>query len=157
VVDAVPEREVTRISPVDVKDLRVGVPVSVPVGGGQADDDLGPGGDYRITDLYRFGRVTEGRVRDRRVVAQELLDGRRDLAGVRAQPRQLCRVAQQGDDAVAEQAGGGVVSGRCSGTFDEVFDLVQGCAYRLLAAPVAVAHEHVLSQPRGEGQPDDLE
>ncbi len=45
-VDAVPEREVTRISPVDVEDLRVGVPVSVPVGGGQADDDLGPGGDY---------------------------------------------------------------------------------------------------------------
>jgi hypothetical protein len=44
VVDAVPEREVTRISPVDVDDLRVGLSVSIPVGGGQADDDLSHGG-----------------------------------------------------------------------------------------------------------------
>src|SRR5260370_41415217 len=45
----------------------------------------------------------------------------------------------------------------CPGGFGEVLDPAQGRPHRLLAAPVTVAHEHVLGEPGGEGQPDDLE
>jgi hypothetical protein len=71
----------------------------------------GPGGDCHVADLCRLGRVAERGVGDRCVVPQELLDRRPDQAGVRAQPRELLGVAEQGDDAVADQAGGRVMSG----------------------------------------------
>ena len=50
-------------------------------------------------------------MRDRCVVTEELLDGLGDLGGVGAELGQLLRVAEQGDDAVADEAGGGVVTG----------------------------------------------
>ena len=50
-------------------------------------------------------------MRDRRVEAQELLQRRRQPSGIVAQQRQLIRIAEQGDDAVADEAGGRVVTG----------------------------------------------
>ena len=50
-------------------------------------------------------------MRDRRVEAQELLQRRRQPFGIVTQQRQLIRVAEQGDDAVADEAGGRVVTG----------------------------------------------
>src|SRR6266568_4838507 len=43
------------------------------------------------------------------------------------------------------------------GAFGEAFDPAQGRPHRLLAPPVTVAHEHVLGEPGGQGQTNDVE
>jgi hypothetical protein len=71
------------------------MPVGVPVGGRQADDDLGADGDCRVADLHRLDRVAECRVGNGGVVAEALLDGRGDFGGVGSELGELLGVAQQ--------------------------------------------------------------
>ena len=111
VMDAVTEREVTGLIPVEVELLGAGVSVRVPVRRGQADDDLFTGGDRHATESERRRRVAKRRMRDRCVVAQELIHGFGDPRGVGAELGELSRVAEQGDEAVADEAGGCVVTG----------------------------------------------
>ena len=96
---------------VEVEHLGIGVGLLVVVRRGQADDDLGSGGDRHAAQLDRLDGVPERRVGDRCVEAEELLQRRLQSFGVVAQQRQLIRVAEQRDDAVADEAGRRVVSG----------------------------------------------
>src|SRR5204863_9301399 len=56
------------------------------------------------TDVDRLERVPERRMRDRRVVAEELLDRVRHGRRVGAKPGQLFGMAEESDDAVPEEA-----------------------------------------------------
>src|SRR5262249_54807994 len=91
-VDTVAEGEVTDVRPVDVERLGLRVPLLVPVGRRQRDDHLGPGRDRRAAQLHLLDRVAERRVRNGRVVTQQLLHGAGDPARVGSQARQLVRV-----------------------------------------------------------------
>ena len=111
VVDAVAEGEVPAVGAVDVERLRVAVARVIPVRRRQRHDDLREGGDDDPAEQDLLGRVAEGRVRHRRVEAHALLDRPRHEVGVGHEGVALLGVAQQGDGPVADQAGGGVVSG----------------------------------------------
>jgi len=110
-VDAVAEGQVTGVGPGDVEGFRVGVPGRVPVGCGQRDDHLGEGGDDGLAEGDVLGGVPERGVRDRCVPAQDFLDRVRYLSRVGDERVALFRVQQQGDRAVADQAGRRVVPG----------------------------------------------
>ena len=105
------EGEVADVRAVDVQRLRLGVPRLVVVGGGQRDDHLAAGGDRRAGDLHRLDGVAERRVGHRGVVAEELLHGGGDAVGLGPEQGELVGVAEQGDDAVADEAGRRVVAG----------------------------------------------
>ena len=111
VMDAVPEGEMADARTVDVEHLGIVVGVLVAVRRRQADDDLGAGRNRHAAQFDRFDGVSKRRVRDRRVEAQELLQRRLEPFGIATQQRQLTRVAEQGDDAVADEARGRVVTG----------------------------------------------
>ena len=111
VMDAMPEGEVTGLIPVEVERLGARVSVRVTVRGGQADDDLRTGGDRHATECERRCCVSKRRMRHRCVVAEEFLHGLWELGGVGAELCQLDGVAEQGDEAVADEAGGCVVTG----------------------------------------------
>ncbi len=70
-----------------------------------------PAGIVTPAEGHGLDRVTERRVGNGRVEAEQLLDGRGDLVGVAPELGELGRVAEEGDDAVADEAGGGVVAG----------------------------------------------
>ena len=110
-MDAVPEGEVAGTRPPDVERFGILVDLLVAIGRRQADDHLGPCGNRHTAQLDRLDGVSERRVRDRRVEAQELLQGRRQTFRMVTQRRQLRRIAEQGDDAVADEAGGRVMTG----------------------------------------------
>ena len=110
-VDAVPEGEVAGRARSMSSDSASAYRSVVAVGGGQQMITWAPAGIVTPADGHRLGRVPEGRVGHRRVEAQELLDGRGDLGGIGAQPAELVGVAEQRDDAVADEAGRRVVPG----------------------------------------------
>ena len=127
-VDAVAESQVTIPSSGQVELVGSVDVVGVTVGGGQVDDDLGAGRDGGVTDLERLGGPAEGRVGDGRVVADELLDGAGPDVRVGPEPAELVGVGEQRHHGVADEAGGGVVTGD-----DELED---GGAQLLLGEPV---------------------
>ena len=110
-MDAVSEGEMAGARPFDVEHLGIVVDTLVAIRRRQADDDLGPGRNRHAAQFDRFDGVSKRRVRDRRVETQELLQRRRQPIRIVTQRRQLTRVAEQGDDAVADEAGGRVVAG----------------------------------------------
>src|SRR4051794_15945743 len=92
-VDAVTEAEVPNVGTVDRERLGVGVDVGVTVRGGEVDDHLRAFGDCDVTEVDGLDRVAEGRVRNRRVEAEELFYGIRNLRRVGAQLRELLGMA----------------------------------------------------------------
>ncbi len=108
-MDAVAEREVSHVGPIEVEPVRIGVLVGIAVRRCQVDDDLRTRRDRHATDVDLLERIAEGRVRHRCVVAEDLLDHVRDPRRIRPQTRPRARVAEERDDAVADQAGRGVV------------------------------------------------
>src|SRR5580704_9700884 len=111
VMDAVPEGEVTGLTPVEVEPLGAGVSVRVSVRRRKANDDLSAGGDCDATEIQRPSRVSKRRVRDGCVEAEELLHGLWDLGGIGAELSQRDGVGKRGDDVVAEGVGGCAVTG----------------------------------------------
>ena len=79
-MDAVPEREMARVGPIEVEKLRIGVSPLVAVRGRETDDHLCALRNRVTAELERLRRVAERRMRDGRVVAQELFDA----AGMRS-------------------------------------------------------------------------
>ncbi len=77
-VDAVPERQVPPLRPLDVEPLGFGEATTVMVGGGETDDDLRAGRDRVAADLDDLHGVAECRMGHGGVVAEQLLDGGRD-------------------------------------------------------------------------------
>src|SRR5580692_3236089 len=110
-MDAVAEREVTGLVPVDVELLGACVSVRIPVRRSQADDHLLTGWDLDATERERQCGVAKRRMRDGCVVAEELLYRSWDPGGVGAELGEVSLVAQQRDDPVANEAGGCVVTG----------------------------------------------
>lgn len=97
-VDAVAEPEVSYVGSTDVERGGMAIPRWVAVRGCKVDDDLRAGGDRGAAELDRLDRVAEGRVRGRRVEANELLHGGRHQRGFGAQPGELLRVLEQCDE-----------------------------------------------------------
>ena len=84
----------------------------VAVGGAEADQHLLAGGDRDAVEIDRLGGHAERGVGHRRGEPHELLDRRREAArGPSGSSAQLVGVVEQGDDPVADEAGGGVVAG----------------------------------------------
>ncbi len=111
VVDAVAERQVRAAGAPDVEDVGVLGPRGVAPRRGQRDQHLDPGRHGRAGDRHVAGRVAEGRVGDRRVVPQQLLDGLRHERGVGDEGLPLLTVLEESGDAVADEAGRRVVPG----------------------------------------------
>ena len=109
-VDAVPEREMTEILTIDVEEFSVAKASRVAVRCCQTHDHLGTRRDRHASDFDRRDRVAERGVRDGRVVSKEFLDRGCDLLGARPQGIEGVRVGEQRDDAVADQARGGVMT-----------------------------------------------
>src|SRR5215468_4414504 len=82
----------------------------VTIGRRQRDDHLRTLGDHHARDLHGLDRIAERRVRNRGVVAKQLLNGGGNATRVITQSRGLLGMTQEGDGAVAEQACRGVVS-----------------------------------------------
>ena len=96
-----------------------------------------PAGMSLTAELDRLEGVTEGRMRDRCVEAQQLLHGRRDVVRLGAQLRELVGLVQERDDGVADEARGRVVAGhdqledrRQQLPVVELFVAVAGCDER---------------------------
>ena len=88
VVDPVSEGEVAARLARARRSSGVDVASAVPVGRRQ-DDDLSPRGDRHSTEVQRVDGVAEGRRGERCVVAEELLDGGAELAGIGPQAVEL--------------------------------------------------------------------
>ena len=110
VVDAAPEREVGIVRAADIEPVGRLEHVRVPVGGADQDGDVVARADLEPVHRAVGPRAPDGRLR-RGIEAQQLLDGRRDEAGVVAEPGELVRVVEQRQHAVADQVGGGLVAG----------------------------------------------
>ena len=110
-VDAVPKGEVADSGPLNVEHLGIVVDIVVAIRRRQADDDLGSGGDRDAAQFDRFDGVSKCRVRDRGIETQELLQRGPQPLGIFTQQRQLIGVAEQSDDAVADETGCRVVTG----------------------------------------------
>src|SRR5208282_2795760 len=97
--------------PLKVERLGAGVSVRVPVCRGQADDDLLTGRDLHTSESQRRSGIPKRRMGHRSVVAKELLDCLGNPSGIGAKLGKLEWIAEQSHHAVADEAGGGVVSG----------------------------------------------
>jgi len=77
------------------------------------------------------GRATEGRL-NRAVVAQQLFNGTAEQRRIRLQPLPLARMAQHGQNSVADQIGRGLVSGQTAGrhTWPGALARSTGCPVR---------------------------
>ena len=111
VMDAVSKRQMARTFPVDVEHLGVRVLRRVPIGCGEADDDLRTGRNGRLAEVDRRDRVAERRVRHRGVVAQQLFYRDGELRRIGPERGELFGLPQQRDHAVADEARGRVVTG----------------------------------------------
>ena len=111
VVGSVAEREVPAGATGDVEAIRVIDQRRVAVGGTEADEHLLAGGKGDAVELDRFGRDPEGGVGNGSGEPQHLLDSVGEQGGVVEQDSELVGVVEQGDDAVADEAAGGVVAG----------------------------------------------
>ena len=110
VVDAAPEREVRTCVPGDIEAFGVVEGRGITVGGADENDDVVAPAQAESVHLAVLDHAPERRLR-RRVVAQQLLDRRGDEPGLFAQPLELGAVAKQGEEAVADEVGGGLVAG----------------------------------------------
>lgn len=80
-MDAVTESEVVDLGSAELESLSVLVSTGVSVGGRQTDEDLASGGNGHTANLDRLNGVTERRVRNRSVVAQQLFERWRHVGG----------------------------------------------------------------------------
>lgn len=108
-VRAVAEAEVPVARAGQVEPVGVLEALGVPVGRGEEQVGQLALAQRPPADRDVLGGDPDDRL-GRRVVAGEFLDGRADQHRVLAQPGQLVGVAQQGEHAVADQVGGGLVA-----------------------------------------------
>ena len=94
----------------NVQAVGVGKLRRIPVGGPDAERNQRPRLQRDAPDLGRFQQTAVAELVGA-FEAQELLDGRDDQVRLGTQARHLIRVLQQGGDAVADQVGGGLVTG----------------------------------------------
>ena len=101
----------------EIEGVGVGEAAGVAVGGAQGDDHRVAGRDARTVQIVVLGEEAPGGEFEGAVVAEEFLDGARQERRVRAQPGQLVRVAEEGD-----QSGGDLVGDRFLARHEELED-----------------------------------